>query len=985
MTDTILAALATAYDHGPGKSVWAPVYGPRPARPPAADGVELRRLADTGPFGAALARALVAALGPRRWEPWNPGNDHRAYPSPRSTGLTDVTVRLGGHRWTIDPVRARLDGTDRLPPRVTSASIELHVSPDRLPEGYGSLRAAIALLEAGHVSAALAEASRAAGLTPLATPLITQANATGLSGPVAELTVRPGGRLSSGGSARWPWRRVSAARSAGLAPRGLSADPRPLPEDTLHRLVRDGLTPPAGSLAGSPAGALATPPAGCLAGPAGALGLHHRLAVRGITGVTDGLYELRDGRPVLYQAGPATRRLQDAFRYGPDQVDVTGMNVVWVITADLAAAVREHGPAAYPRALLTAGATAQHVCSAAAAAGLLPAGTQLRRTPHRGRRPHRPRPGRAVHAAHRPAPRAGLLLRPDRPGGPAMAVTPVAPATTWGSLYCFLHWRPEHVDAFLTGTLAPLMDGLREAGRIADWFFIHYAEQGPHLRIRARDADPATVEELQQRLGEAVRAAPYPVQPWADASTTTWRGHGEVCEVAYEPETERYGGAAALPVAEEVFCESSRIAVAVIAATPRHEHRLTAAIDFVLATAIALDLDMLDTIRWLRFGSISWRWHPDSTTLSPSMIQGPALDAAAAQSATVVRRWHDIHASAASGARLRDRWAACVRAARTRLEADDTVDRGRWLQVWASQLHMLLNRLGVLPDEERCLDWFIAAALRAPDGTTDYFADDTGALDRRYLEASSFAVSRITWQQPRDVPPAKRRARYLPAGPAVALPTGGPIDMPLGSALARRTTGRGDLGGPVTAADLGTMLWTAYASLPQDGDPTGHPRRPYPSAGAQYVARLRLIVRNIEGLAPGQYDLDQETRTLLPLGAAPSDDELVTASMWFTRDSSPKDRTQAYDPVQVSTLPALLGLYVDLGALRARYGLRALRFALLEAGHLAQNLALTAAATGLSTGMMGGFYDDVAHELFLLDGIDEVLAYLLPLGRGLSE
>ena len=32
-------------------------------------------------------------------------------------------------------------------------------------------------------------------------------------------------------------------------------------------------------------------------------------------------------------------------------------------------------------------------------------------------------------------------------------------------------------------------------------------------------------------------------------------------------------------------------------------------------------------------------------------------------------------------------------------------------------------------------------------------------------------------------------------------------------------------------------------------------------------------------------------------------------------------------------------------------------------------------------GMVGGFYDDIAHELLLLDGVDEVLAYLLPVGR----
>lgn len=571
-----------------------------------------------------------------------------------------------------------------------------------------------------------------------------------------------------------------------------------------------------------------------------------------------------------------------------------------------------------------------------------------------------------------------------------MAVTPASPrAATWSSLHCHLYWRPEHTDAFLTETLAPLLDALRTAGRIESWFFIRYAEDGPHLRIRALGADPVTAQDLRAQAAEAVRAAPYPVDDQleqahrrAAGDPTALRAHGEVRESAYEPETERYGGPAALPVAEEVFCESSRIAVAAVARTPLPAQRLAAAADFVLATAVALDLDPLDTVRWLRRGVIAWRGYADGSGLAPTMVQGPALDAAAAQSAAVVRRWHDIRSSRASGTRLRDQWAACVTRSRALLEDDESADPGRWLQVWSSQLHMLLNRMGVLPVEERSLCWFIASSLLAPEGTTDFFADHPGAVDRRYLDASNFAAGRMQWQQPRDLPPAaKEPARNPFAGAPLTLPTGQPPSMPLGEAMTRRRCARGDLGGPTNAEDLGTLLWSAYAGhaghsgADAGADARGYLPRPYPSAGAQYVARLRLIVRDVQGLSPGMYELEPESRTLLPIGAAPTADELATASMWFGLED-------AADPyVDVSALPALVGLHVELGALRARYGLRALRFAFLEAGHLAQNLALTTAAAGLSLGVVGGFYDDVAHELFRLDGIDDVLAYLLPVGR----
>ncbi|HEX5598239.1 MAG TPA: thiopeptide-type bacteriocin biosynthesis protein, partial [Micromonosporaceae bacterium] len=433
-----------------------------------------------------------------------------------------------------------------------------------------------------------------------------------------------------------------------------------------------------------------------------------------------------------------------------------------------------------------------------------------------------------------------------------------SPSAMWRSLHCFLHWQPKDVDAFLAETVAPLMDGLRVAGHLSDWFFIRYFEGGPHLRIRARDADSATLQKLREALVDAVRIAPYPVQSVAEHGPVPWREHGEVCEIGYEPETERYGGEEALPVAEEVFCHSSQIALAVLARTVGRKQRLVAATDLILATAVALDLGRLDTVRWLRRAAIGWRWHRHDASLAPPMIQGPALNVASAQSVALVRRWNETVASAETGQRLRDRWAQQIKAARVRLEPGSPVSRERWLGVWDSQLHMLLNRLGVVPDEERSLYWFIAASLLAPQGTADYFADDTAAVDRRYLEASNFVRSRMESQQPREKGP--RPQHRLPIKPPVALPSEAPIATPLAEVLANRITGRGDFSGPVSAADLGTLLWSAYAGSGPDA--TGRPGLPYPSAGANYITRLRLMAWAVKGLAPGQYEVDPATRSL---------------------------------------------------------------------------------------------------------------------------
>ncbi|RKR91990.1 thiopeptide-type bacteriocin biosynthesis protein [Micromonospora pisi] len=556
----------------------------------------------------------------------------------------------------------------------------------------------------------------------------------------------------------------------------------------------------------------------------------------------------------------------------------------------------------------------------------------------------------------------------------------------WLSLHCFAYWRSDHFDRFLVETVAPRLDVLREQGRIADWFYIRYAESGPHLRLRLLGADPDIVEALPDEFRTAIASAPYPVL--ALEARDDLEPHGTVRRIDYLPEVGRYGGPAALPVAEEVFCRSSEVAVRTVAATNQRSARLTAAVDLITATAQALELDRLLAARWLRSHAMSWRW-VDEVVMPPTVAaQARVTGLLTGQSGAIAARWSTIAGllSAPDGtpatgwpAVVRD-WAATVRRARRGLAGEQVHP---WLPVWASQLHMLLNRLGVTPEEERTLCWLVASATLAPDGVTPFFADTSEAPDRRYHEASKLLPGRSDQDPAAKTRPRERRRA---AARSVPLPAALPPTMALGEALLRRRSALGRLTGPVAAPDLGTLLWSSYAATRTTGivlpDGTGMDlvHRPYPSAGASSAARLRLLVFDVPGLPAGCYDVDGVTRSLWPLGRAASLAEVASTSAWL--DDADADADSGGGRVGISELPALLGLYVELGALRPRYGLRGLRFAIAEAGHLAQNLALVAAATGLELSTIGGFYDDVAHELFGLDGVDDLLVYLLPLGRG---
>ncbi|MFJ5228277.1 thiopeptide-type bacteriocin biosynthesis protein [Kitasatospora sp. NPDC088391] len=523
-----------------------------------------------------------------------------------------------------------------------------------------------------------------------------------------------------------------------------------------------------------------------------------------------------------------------------------------------------------------------------------------------------------------------------------------ATATAWHSLHLALPLPTADTDAFLVEDLAQLMD--RHIST-EDWFFIRYGEGGPHLRIRFR-AGTVEPEALAAELAD------LPVD-----------GRGAVTAVPYRPETERYGGAGLLPIAEEVFTRSTRTALHALCALRSGGDRLTVALDLAHATAHGLGLAPLPAARWLRRHAASWRWVTEYRPLPGAAVHSNVNSVYAQQRSTLARRAATLRTTLDAGTAapwLQD-WSVRVSDAAARMRAADP-ERLGW--VWASQLHMLFNRLGVGPDEERAVCRLAGRTLLETEPPFTFFPDDDPhAADLQYLERSKFQIGRGQDTELRQLPPAPAvppRPDDLPL-PADPLPP-----VTLAAALHARRSTRGALTGPLTAGALGGLLWHACA-------PTGTGRRPYPSGGALHSVHLRLLALDVDGLPAGTYHCLPETRSLRRIGPAPALDDLKALSSYLSRPLADPDA------VGVDDAPAVLAVHLDLPRLRHRYGLRALRLGLLEAGHLAQNLLLTAPAYGLGSIPLGGLHDDLAHELLALDDLDQPIQYLLPLGRPAGE
>ncbi|MBW5487183.1 lantibiotic dehydratase C-terminal domain-containing protein, partial [Streptomyces bambusae] len=273
---------------------------------------------------------------------------------------------------------------------------------------------------------------------------------------------------------------------------------------------------------------------------------------------------------------------------------------------------------------------------------------------------------------------------------------------------------------------------------------------------------------------------------------------------------------------------STRAAVAALRALGRapRPDRLALALDAAHTTAYALGMDREAAGGWLRAHAAGWRWVADAPLLPGAVVHTRVNTVFAGSRQVLTRRADALRERLARGtaAAWQTEWAAAVTAADKRLRAHH--EHGLpW--VWASQLHMLLNRLGIGPDEERAVCRLAARTLLEADGPYPFFDGDgteagtgpgtgtgTGtdgadedrrgpAPDRRYLEHSKFHIGAMRESAARPVaapPAAAEPGPYdlpLPAGP---LP-----DVPLAAVLAARASAGGRVGGPLAAAAVGTL------------------------------------------------------------------------------------------------------------------------------------------------------------------------------------
>ncbi len=186
-------------------------------------------------------------------------------------------------------------------------------------------------------------------------------------------------------------------------------------------------------------------------------------------------------------------------------------------------------------------------------------------------------------------------------------------------------------------------------------------------------------------------------------------------------------------------------------------------------------------------------------------------------------------------------------------------------------------------------------------------------------------------------------------------------DVSLERTIDRRRTIRSFEGRTLTLKQFSQLLWAAQGITEAGGF-----KRAAASAGALYPMDVYGVVGGdgIEKLDSAVYHYEPANHavSLIKEGDARRDMAIAALSqMWM-----------AYAPLT-------LVITAEYSRIMGKYGHRGVRYAMIEAGHIGQNIFLQSQAMGLEAGIVGAFEDDKIIEVMGIKKTHEPLL-LMPVG-----
>ncbi len=142
--------------------------------------------------------------------------------------------------------------------------------------------------------------------------------------------------------------------------------------------------------------------------------------------------------------------------------------------------------------------------------------------------------------------------------------------------------------------------------------------------------------------------------------------------------------------------------------------------------------------------------------------------------------------------------------------------------------------------------------------------------------------------------------------------------------------------------------------------------RTTPSAGALYPLDVYLMINNVKSISKGIYRFSVKPFSLQTI---------------VDRDVSDVITEAALGQSMIKNADVVFIIVSTWERVTKKYGKRGRNYAFIEAGHIGQNLMLTAAALQMKSVPVGAFHEEVIAKVFGLDAEKETPIYIICAGN----
>ena len=180
-------------------------------------------------------------------------------------------------------------------------------------------------------------------------------------------------------------------------------------------------------------------------------------------------------------------------------------------------------------------------------------------------------------------------------------------------------------------------------------------------------------------------------------------------------------------------------------------------------------------------------------------------------------------------------------------------------------------------------------------------------------------------------------------------------------AISQRRTVRTFISEPLELHQFSQLLWAAQGITEKSGF-----KRSAPSAGALYPMDVYVVAGkdSVAQIEAGVYHYEPQGHMVSLVTGGDLREALSRASlsqMWMAK------------------APVDIVITAEYSRATIKYGKRSVRYAMIEAGHIGQNIFLQAEALGLKAGIVGAFHDKEIIRVMNISSSHEPLL-IIPIG-----